>query len=57
MLIYNVSFFFFFFLFVFYLVFALLFIFIYILSFRVWDPKFTNLKLSDRPQLWPVLPL
>ena len=42
-----------------FLVSALLFIFIiYIfLNLGVWDPKLTNLKLGDRPQLWPVLPL
>ena len=44
------------FLFVFYLVLALLFIRTYILSLGVWDPKFTNPELSDRAQLWPVLP-
>ena len=27
---------------------------IYFLSLGVWDPKLTNLKLGDRPQLWPV---
>ena len=28
----------------------------YFFSLGVWDPKLTNLKLSDRPQLWHVLP-
>ena len=44
--------------FVFYLVLALLFIsiiYIYFLSLGVQDPKLTNLKLGDRPQLWHVL--
>ena len=29
---------------------------IYFLRLGVWDPKLTNPKLGDRPQLWPVLP-
>ena len=26
------------------------------LSMGVWNPNFTNPKLGDRPQLWPILP-
>ena len=29
---------------------------IYFLGLGVWDPKLTNPKLGDQPQLWPASP-
>ena len=47
----------FYFFFLFYLVLAFIYLYhIYFSTLGVWDPKITNPKLGDCPQLWPVLP-
>ena len=37
-------------------VYIMFFFFFFFLSLRVWDPKLMNPKISDQPQLQPVLP-
>ena len=39
-----------------YYIFKLIYIFIFVLSLGVWNPRLTNPRVSDRPQLWLVIP-